>query len=109
MGRTPFTFTIGKGAWVEEIRYFTSELSPNYWTRFRALNEDEIATIERGVNRQLPQDFKDFLQVFGAGWFPARFGGNIYEPEDLIAACHGHLWMILGSGDWASEEDQKTF
>jgi len=105
----PYKFVIGKGRWAEEIRYFTTELNRKYWSRFRPLKAQEIVGIERDVGRRLPDDMKEFLGVFGCGSFPDPFGGNIYEPDEFAAGCHGHLWMILGSSDWATADDQKQF
>lgn len=107
MRESPFKFKIGKGTWVEEIRYYTAELNPDYWAGFRALNSVEIGRIERDTGRNLPEDFKEFLRVFGCGRFPEPYGGDIYSPEEFIHGSHGHLFMILGSSKWASDEEQR--
>jgi hypothetical protein len=106
---SPFKFRIGEGPWIQEIRYYTAEIDPNYWARFRPLSADEISAIETSVNRRLPEDLKEFLRAFGCGTFPEPFGGDIYTPEDFIRGCYGHLYMILGSAEWASEEDHQRF
>lgn len=106
---SPFKFIIGRSSWVEEIRFYTTELNLNYWSRFRPLSLEEIADIERSAARRLPDDFKEFLGIFGCGNFPEPFGGNIYTPDDFVHGCHGHLFMILGSSKWASDEQQRGF
>jgi hypothetical protein len=109
MKPSPFKFVIGSGSWAQEIRYYTEELDPEYWANFRPLGDGEIQEIERDVGRTLPGDFKEFLRSFGCGAFPRRYGGLIYSPEDFANGCHGHLWMILGSSEWASEDEQKRY
>jgi hypothetical protein len=107
MKRSPFTFTIGQASWAEQIRYYTTELNPDYWARFRPLSAEEIAGIERSVARRLPEDFKEFLRVFGCGDFPDPYGGDIYSPEDFVQSCYGHLLMALGSSQWATDEEHR--
>jgi len=109
MRRGPFTFTIGEGSWADEIRYYTRELNPNYWKAFRPLDSQEIQKVERSVGRSLPEDFKEFLRVFGCGAFPEPYGGLIYTPDQFVRGCHGHLFMVLGSSSWATEERQRHF
>ena len=106
---SPFDFTIGHGQWAEQIRYFTTELDPNYWKNFRPCTVDEILTIERETQRTLPEDFKEFLRIFGHGSFVWPFLGGIYDPDEIISVCHAHLWTFLQSGDWASGEEQQKF
>ena len=105
----PFNFVIGKGQWAQEIRYYTEELDANYWANFQPLGHGAIQDIEKNVGRTLPQDLKEFLRTFGCGAFPRSYGGLIYTPEYFADGCHGHLWMILGSSEWASHEEQKRF
>jgi hypothetical protein len=109
MKSTPFSFTIGQGNWADEIRYYTTDLNPDYWARFRPLAAEQVAEVERTVGRKLPEDFREFLRVFGCGSFPEPYGGDIYEPEDFAHGCHGHLFMILGSSKWASRDEQRRF
>jgi hypothetical protein len=109
MRQSPFKFVIGQGSWIEEIRYHTSELSPHYWADFQRLSLEEINTIEKEVGRRLPDDFKEFLGCFGSGRFPEPYYGSIYTPEDFIHGCHGHLYMLLGSSAWASDNEQRRF
>jgi hypothetical protein len=109
MKKGPFTFTIGRGSWAEEIRYYTAEIAPNYWSDFRVLSLEEVAGIEREVQRRLPEDFKEFLRTFGYGRFPKPYHGNIYGPEEFVHGCHGHLFLILDSSRWASRDEQRQF
>lgn len=109
MKESPFRFTVGQGAWAEEIRYYTTEINLDYWADFRPVTNEDIKEIERTVNRRLPEDFNEFLRVFGHGRFPAPFHGNIYAPQDFASIGHGQLPLILGSSKWASEEDHHRF
>jgi len=109
MKNGPFQFSIGRGSWIQEIRYYTTQLNPQYWARFGPLKSAEISLIEKEVGRRLPEDFKEFLRVFGCGRFPSAFGGDIYNPAEFVHGCHGHLYMMLGSNAWASDDEQRQF
>lgn len=109
MHSSPFKFTVGEGAWADEIRYYTRELNPDYWASFQPLSRRDIDAIERSVGRPLPEDLREFLRIFGCGAFPEPYGGIIYSPDDFAVACHGHLWMVLGSDSWASDDEQRRF
>jgi hypothetical protein len=109
MKRSPFKFVIGEGSWADEIRFYTSELNPKYWADFKPLSAGEIVSIEQNVRRRLPEDFKEFLRIFGCGRFPEPYGGNVYAPDDFVRGCCGHLYMILGSSEWATDEDYRRF
>lgn len=100
-------FTIGRGDWVGEARAFTDQFDPSYWDDFRPCREKDIAACERDVNRQLPDDFREFLLRVGAGSFGDR--GDIYTPEEIVLACPGPLYTLLDSADWASEEEHRRF
>src|SRR6188768_1300690 len=109
MKDSPFDFTIGREQWVQQIKYFTTELNPDYWKDFKLCTAEEIATIERETKRTLPDDFKEFLRVFGYGSFIWPYMGAIYDPEDLIGVCYAHFFTFLQSGDWASPEELRQF
>jgi hypothetical protein len=104
----PKKFVIGQRGWADQVRRFTDDVSPDYWNDFTAVSDAELASLERSLNRRLPEDFREFLKTFGCGSF-TEFGGNIYSPDDMIAACPGPLWMRLGSSDWASEDAHRCY
>lgn len=104
----PERFVIGERGWVDRVRKVTDGFCEDYWSDFRALSEAEIAGIEKGVNRRLPGDFREFLRAFGYGQF-TEFGGGIYSPAEMVEACHGPLMMQLGSSEWASDDEQRRF
>lgn len=103
------SFIIGQGDWEQTVREFTSNIEINYWKDFVPVRELDVVLLEHYLRRKLPDDFKIFLKQFGSGRFPDKFGGCIYSPFEMYLACQGPLWMALGSGDWASEEDQRKF
>jgi SMI1 / KNR4 family (SUKH-1) len=105
----PQKFVIGQPKWADAVRRLTGEIGPDYWDDFRPLSSSDIGAIETALNRRLPNDFKQFLLEFGSGKFPDEFGGNVYSPQDILAACHGPLLMQLGSAKWASDEAQRGF
>jgi hypothetical protein len=112
MKTLPFTFTIGQGQWDKHIRDLTAEMDAQYWMEFHPVAEADVAKIESETHRKLAPDLKEFLRVFGAGWFPQKFGGGIYMPTDMTQGCHMHLAMVLGSlgsSPWASEEGQRRY
>ena len=100
-------FTIGRGDWVGEARAFTDQFDPRYWDDFRPCREEDIAACERDVNRQLPDDFREFLLRVGAGKFGDR--GHICTPEDIVLTCSGPLRFVLGSAKWATTDEHRRF
>ena len=72
---------------------------------FRPLDGGTLSGLEQVINRRLPEDFRLFLTTFGSGRFPT--GGNVYTPDDMLAACHGPMLMRLGCSEWASDADQR--
>ncbi|WP_165067941.1 SMI1/KNR4 family protein [Paludisphaera rhizosphaerae] len=100
--RTP-NFTVGCGDWVREMRAFTDPFDPHYWDDFHPHTTDEIDECERMVNRRLPADFRAFLLRVGSGNFSR--GGGIYTPEEIVLACPGPFYSLLGSSEWATPEE----
>jgi hypothetical protein len=100
----PKKFVIGQRGWADRVRRLTDD-----WHDFTSVSEAEISSLERDIHRELPNDLREFLKVFGYGGF-TEFGANIYSPDDIIAACPpGPLWMQLGSANWASEEAHPRY
>jgi len=99
------TFMIGEQDWIRSVRDFAETISKNYWANFVLIDKPEIDECEKTLNRRLPEDFRLFWLTFGAGEFPEECGGNIYRPSEVIEACAGPMWMILGSSNWATDQD----
>jgi hypothetical protein len=104
-----FHIRIGDTGWEQSLRSETAELSPNFWVDFEAVSLQEIERLENVLQRDLPGDFKLFLTTFGCGNFPSPFWGGFFTPREVIDGCAGPLFMLLGSGSWASHEDQRRF
>lgn len=102
----PLRFHVGRGDWFREIRVFTDQFDHHYWDDFRPCGEADIAACERAINRALPGDFREFLLRVGAGNFGCG-GGDVYTPEEIVLACHGPLLTLLGSADWATDDEQR--
>jgi hypothetical protein len=47
--------------------------------------------------------------TIGAGSFSPHFYGNIYSPDDIIAACPGPIFMTKGVAELASEKEFRRF
>lgn len=109
MAKNIAPINIGRSGWEERVNKITCELHPDFWNGFRPVPHEEICSVEKTLNRKLPQDFIKFLEVFGAGNFPDEFGGDIYSPQEIIDGCAGPLLMLLGSDSWASADEQRKF
>ncbi|HEX8323071.1 MAG TPA: SMI1/KNR4 family protein [Tepidisphaeraceae bacterium] len=104
----PEKFAIGHPTWTTAVRRLTDQISTDYWQDFQQVSEAEIVSLEATLNRRLPNDLRQFLMAFGRGSF-TEFGGDIYSPDDMIAACPGPMWMLLGSVEWASDEAHRRY
>lgn len=99
-------FTVGEGDWHRIIRTFTDQLDRHYWDAFEPAPAKEIEACEAAINRQLPEDFRQFFLHLGSGTFRWS-GGCIYTTQEIVDACIGPFLMVLGSCRWASDEEQR--
>jgi hypothetical protein len=107
IGPESLQFEIGSGDWVKEVQSFTDQFDPEFWDEFSLCSEDEIEACERQINRKFPDDYREFLLRIGAGRY--SIGGGIYTLEDIVLACPGPFYTLLGSSEWATNEEQRRF
>lgn len=99
---------IGQPDWHRAVRSYTDQFDRHFWDNFTPANPAELRDCEASINRTLPPDFREFMLHFGHGRFP-RNGTLFCAPEDIAAVTPGPLWMLLGSTDWASDDDHRRF
>lgn len=101
-------FRIGGPGWAEALIRFGDGVRDGYFSSFTRVSPADLRRIEAETGRLLPADFRQFLFEFGHGEFSVT-GAQIYDPDEIIAATPGPMWMIKGSFDWASDDDQREF
>jgi len=87
---------VGRQAWEARVREIADHIHPQFFQNFVAVSRQQVEWIERSLNRSLPDDFKMFLNVFGAGNFPHEVGGGFFSPSEIIEGCAGPIEMLVG-------------
>jgi hypothetical protein len=99
----------GSPNWVRLLKERTSPLGEDFRSGFVPASREEIRSLEKGIRRTLPDDFKEFYRTFGYGQFPE--GGDIYSPEEIMAALGAPIYFVTGSvtpgQEWVNEEEHK--
>lgn len=98
----PRMVRVGEAGWVERLRGEAEGFDAGYFEDFRPVSAARLDEVEREIRRELPRDYRLFMETFGWGTF--RAGGGLYSPEDIVAACHGPVVMHTG---WGMDHDEE--
>jgi hypothetical protein len=108
MNQSGSEFQIGQGDWWEQLKGWTDRFDKSYWNAMRPCSYSEIEECQRQVGRELPPDFVEFLLRVGAGSFSSR-PRSLYTPKEIVDACPGPIWMLLGSTTWTTDDAHRQF
>jgi SMI1/KNR4 family protein SUKH-1 len=106
----PISLRIGVEGWEKEMKEFVAPLGPDFWKGLSPVSASEIKSLERQIERKLPDEFVEFYRTVGHGEFPERWG-YICAPEEIANEIGMPIWYITGSlcpgAEWCSKEDQN--